>query len=92
MNAIELKTQLVQQLAINMLTELKAKQAQLQTFITSGAIPTEMHTIIVDIEKIVGYLKPIITEIDALIPVTMPELKLVLDWAVKLINLVPAAN
>jgi hypothetical protein len=87
MNAIETK---LQEFAIGMLGELKSKQAQVQTFLISGALPTEMHNIIVDIEKILYYLKPIINEIDALIPPTMPELKLVLDWAVRIINAVPS--
>ena len=49
-----------------------------------------MKKIIEEIEKILGYLKPIIDEIDSLIPASMPELKLVFDWAVAIINAMPS--
>lgn len=77
-------------MVVNLLTDLKKNQEKVQNFITSGIIPADMKKIIEEIEKILSYLKPVIDEIDALIPASMPELKLVFDWAVKIINAIPS--
>lgn len=77
-------------MVVNLLTDLKKNHEKVQNFITSGMIPAEMKKVIEEIEKILSYLKPIISEIDTLIPASMPELKLVFDWAVKIINAIPS--
>jgi DNA-directed RNA polymerase subunit F len=87
MNPIEA---VAQKVVISLLGDLKDNHAKVQTFIESGIIPSEMKKIIEEIEKILSYLKPIINEIDSLIPESMPELKLVFDWAVKIINAIPS--
>lgn len=79
-----------QTMVVNLLTDLKKNHEKVQNFIVSGIIPTEMKKVIDEIEKILSYLKPILSEVDALIPSTMPELKLVFDWAVKIINIIPS--
>jgi len=79
-----------QKVVIALLNDLKTDQAKIQSFLTSGLIPSEMQKVIAEIEKILSYLKPIINEIDSLIPPEMPELKLVLDWATKIINVIPS--
>ena len=77
-------------LAVKLLNDLKGHQSTVQTFITSGAVPSEMSKIMLEIEKILNYLKPLLNVIDTLIPPTMPELKLVLDWALKIIDAMPS--
>jgi ribosomal protein S16 len=78
-----------QKIAITLLNDLKINHSKIQSFITSGAVPSEMAKIMVDIERILTYLKPLLNVIDTLIPPTMPELKLVLDWALKVIDAMP---
>lgn len=87
MNPIEA---VAQKVVISLLSDLKANHTKVQNFIESGIIPSEMKKVIEEIEKILSYLKPIINEIDSLIPESMPELKLVFDWAVKIINAIPS--
>ncbi len=77
-------------MVVALLKDLQKNQAKVQSFITARFIPADMKKIIEEIEKILGYLKPIIDEIDSLIPASMPELKLVFDWAVAIINAMPS--
>lgn len=79
-----------QKIAVTLLSDLKANHDKIQSFITSGAVPAEMAKIMVEIERIISYLKPLLNVIDTLIPPTMPELKTVLDWALKVIDAMPS--
>jgi pantothenate kinase-related protein Tda10 len=76
----------VQEVAVKLLNDLKANQTKINSFLAGEFSSTNMKTVIADIEKVLEFLKPLLNDIDALIPASMPELKLVLDWAVKIIN------
>jgi hypothetical protein len=80
----------IQEVAVKLLNDLKANQAKVNSFLAGEFSHIDMKTVIADIEKVLRFLKPLLIDIDALIPSAMPELKLVLDWAVKLVNLVPS--
>ena len=76
----------IQATAVALLNDLKANQVKINSFVESCATTCNMKTVIADIEKTLTFLKPLLGDIDALIPASMPELKLVLDWAVKIVN------
>jgi hypothetical protein len=88
MNTLE---QGAQTIVLTLLNDLKIYQAKLQAFASTGkGVPSEIAKIVLEIEKILSYLKPFLTTIDAIIPASMPELKLVLDWALKIIDTMPS--
>ena len=85
MNALE------QKLLNTILTDLKASKTKLESFFgNASGIPAEMTKIMADIEKALKLLTPLLEVLDSTVGTLNPELKLVLDWAIKIINALPA--